>query len=95
MNSQIFENSDAYRRALARVSDLIELDPSPDSDDGRELNYLGLLVEAYEADHFPEVRAEPEIPEQTRRVLEFISAPANAHLFTKDAALKAFVHVKA
>lgn len=36
----------------------------------------------------------PVLSEQTRRTFEFISDPANAHLFTKEAARKAFAHVK-
>lgn len=36
----------------------------------------------------------PVLSEQTRRTFEFISDPANAHRFTKEAALKAFAHVK-
>lgn len=40
------------------------------------------------------VHKEPVLSEQTRRTFEFISDPANAHLFTKEAARKAFAHVK-
>ena len=36
----------------------------------------------------------PKLSEQTRRTFEFISDPANAHLFSKEAARKAFAHVK-
>lgn len=36
----------------------------------------------------------PVLSEQTRRTFEFISDQANAHRFTKEAALKAFAHVK-
>ena len=39
-------------------------------------------------------RNKPVLSEQTRRTFEFISDPANARLFTKDAARKAFAHVK-
>lgn len=38
--------------------------------------------------------AAPALSEQTRRTFEFISDPANAHLFSKAAARKAFAHVK-
>lgn len=31
---------------------------------------------------------------ETRRTFEFISDPANSHLFSKEAARKAFAHVK-
>lgn len=41
-----------------------------------------------------EVVRKPVLSEQTRRTFEFISDPANAHHFTKAAALKAFAHVK-
>ena len=36
----------------------------------------------------------PVLSEQTRQTFEFISDPANAHLFTKEAARKAFAHIK-
>lgn len=36
----------------------------------------------------------PVLSEQTRRTFEFISDAANAHRFTKEAALKAFAHVQ-
>lgn len=37
---------------------------------------------------------QPVLSEQTRRTFEFISDPENAHYFTKEAALKAFAHIK-
>ncbi len=40
------------------------------------------------------VSRKPMLSEQTRRTFEAISDPKNAHLFTVDAALKAFAHVK-
>jgi HTH-type transcriptional regulator/antitoxin HigA len=42
-----------YKAMLAEVSTLIELDPDSDSPEGERLEVLGLLVEAYEAKHFP------------------------------------------
>ena len=36
----------------------------------------------------------PDLTEQTQRTFEVISAPENARLFTKDAAMKAFNHIK-
>ncbi|WP_413191626.1 hypothetical protein [Pararobbsia alpina] len=42
-----------YEAALARVSALVDLDPAPASPDGNELDVLSLLVERYEAEHFP------------------------------------------
>jgi len=42
-----------YKAMLAAVSALIDLDPEPDSPEGERLEVLGLLVEAYEAKHYP------------------------------------------
>lgn len=42
-----------YKAMLAMVSLLIEMDPDPESPVGVRLNTLGLLVEMYEAKHFP------------------------------------------
>lgn len=42
-----------YKVLLAEVSALIELDPDADSPEGERLETLGLLVEAYEARHYP------------------------------------------
>ncbi len=39
-------------------------------------------------------RTTPVLSAETRRTFEFISDPANAHLFSKEAARKAFAHVK-
>lgn len=41
------------------------------------------------------VRAsQPKISAKTRSTFKMISDPKNAHLFTVDAALKAFAHIK-
>ena len=42
-----------YKAMLAEVSAFIELDPDADSLEGERLEVLGLLVEAYEAKHYP------------------------------------------
>jgi len=42
-----------YRAALARVSELVDLDPAPDTPEGEHLEVLGTLVQAYEAQHYP------------------------------------------
>lgn len=42
-----------YKVLLAEVSALIELDPDADSPEGERLEKLGLLVEEYEARHYP------------------------------------------
>ena len=42
-----------YLDALRIVSTLIDLDPSPNSEEGEKLEVLGTLVQAYEAKHYP------------------------------------------
>jgi HTH-type transcriptional regulator / antitoxin HigA len=42
-----------YRVALTQVSDLVDLDPHPDSPEGERLELLSTLVEAYEARRYP------------------------------------------
>jgi HTH-type transcriptional regulator/antitoxin HigA len=52
--------SDAdYRAMLAQVSDLIDLDPAPDTPEGERLEVLSTLVEAWEAEHYPIEAPEP------------------------------------
>jgi HTH-type transcriptional regulator/antitoxin HigA len=52
--------SDAdYRAMLALVSDLIDLDPAPQSPEGERLEVLGLLVQAWEETHY---RIDPPDP---------------------------------
>lgn len=46
-------NNETYRAALARVSDLIDLDPTAESPEGEELKALGMLVQTYETNNFP------------------------------------------
>lgn len=53
MEVRAIRNDETYRATLARVSDLIDLDPAPDSAEGEELEILGTLVQAYEAKHYP------------------------------------------
>lgn len=42
-----------YEAALIVVSTLVDADPSPDSPGGELLDILSILIERYEADHFP------------------------------------------
>ncbi|RDK07324.1 helix-turn-helix domain-containing protein [Cupriavidus lacunae] len=42
-----------YKEALAAVSALIDADPAPDTPEGDKLEILAMLVERYEAEHFP------------------------------------------
>ncbi len=53
MEVKAIRNDDTYRATLARLSDLIDLDPVPESAEGEELEILGTLVQAYEAKHYP------------------------------------------
>jgi HTH-type transcriptional regulator/antitoxin HigA len=42
-----------YRSALKIVSQLIDMDPAPNTPEGDHLELLGTLVEAWERRHFP------------------------------------------
>lgn len=53
MEVRAIRSEEIYREVLARVSDLIDMDPAPESPEGEELEVLGTLVEAYEAKHYP------------------------------------------
>jgi HTH-type transcriptional regulator/antitoxin HigA len=48
-----------YKAMLAVVSDLIDLDPAPDSPEGERLEVLGLLVQAWEEKHYPIAPPDP------------------------------------
>lgn len=52
--------SDAdYRAMLAQVSDLIDLDPAPETPEGERLEVLSTLVAAWEAEHYPVEAPDP------------------------------------
>ena len=53
MEVKAIRDETTYRATLARVSELVDLDPAPESAEGEELEILGTLVEAYEAKHYP------------------------------------------
>ena len=53
MEVKAIRDEKTYRAILTRVSDLVDLDPMPDSPQGEELEILGTLVEAYEAKRYP------------------------------------------
>ena len=42
-----------YEAALKAVSALVDMDPAPGTPEGDELEILAILVEKYEAEHFP------------------------------------------
>lgn len=51
MNIHPIKTEKDYHNALARVAEL--MDAEPDSEAGAELDVLAILVDAYEAKHFP------------------------------------------
>ena len=53
MNIQPIHTKTAYKAALKRVSTLVDLDPKRGTALGNELEILGTLVQAYEAEHYP------------------------------------------
>ncbi len=53
MNIQPIHTKTAYKAALKRVSHLIDLDPKRGTALGNELEILGTLVQAYEAEQYP------------------------------------------
>lgn len=53
MDIQPIHTEADYRAALRVVSDLIDLDPQRFTPEGDRLEILGLLVQAYEAEHYP------------------------------------------
>jgi HTH-type transcriptional regulator/antitoxin HigA len=59
MEIRAIRSEEAYRAMLARVSDLIDMDPEQDSPEGEELEVLGTLVEAYEAKRYPNSPPDP------------------------------------
>lgn len=53
MDIQPIHTEADYQAALKVVSTLIDLDPERFTPDGDRLAILGLMVEAYEAEHYP------------------------------------------
>jgi HTH-type transcriptional regulator / antitoxin HigA len=49
----VIKSEAQYREVLARVNDLVEIDPTPESDLGRELEVLAVLLQEYERRVFP------------------------------------------
>ncbi|RQR49713.1 transcriptional regulator [Burkholderia sp. Bp9140] len=48
-----------YKAALKAVSALVDLDPAPGTPEGDELEIMAILIERYEAEHFPLVLPNP------------------------------------
>ncbi len=52
MEIRAIRDEATYHAALAEVSALIDLDPAPESAEGKRLEAIGTLVEVYEARHY-------------------------------------------
>ncbi|WP_028222037.1 helix-turn-helix domain-containing protein [Paraburkholderia oxyphila] len=53
MNILPVRTEDDYKAALAVVAALVDVDPEPGTEDGDRLEIISLLIEHYEAEHFP------------------------------------------
>lgn len=49
----VLESKRDYESALARVDELMDMNPGQKTDQGRELKLLLVLVERYEDEHYP------------------------------------------
>jgi HTH-type transcriptional regulator / antitoxin HigA len=49
---EVVKSAEQYKSALARVNVLIDKDPMPDSEEGKELELISLLIDSYEAIQF-------------------------------------------
>ena len=52
MKPAVVKSRDQYAQYLARIEELVPIDPAPDSSLGQELELLSLLVEEYEGRTF-------------------------------------------
>lgn len=57
-----------YEAALKAVSTLMDMDPAPSTPEGGDLEILAILVEKYEAEHFP--MSEPNTSDAIRFRME-------------------------
>jgi HTH-type transcriptional regulator / antitoxin HigA len=48
-----------YDEAIARINQLLDLNPEPGSEGDNELEILSTLVEAYEDEHYPILPPDP------------------------------------
>jgi len=53
MNAKIIKSEEDYEEALARVDELMDLDPEPESLEGQELELLAVLIERFEDEMYP------------------------------------------
>ena len=59
MKPKIIKTEDELEEALERIDVLMDSDPSPESDEGRELELLAMLVEQYEEVAYPIAKPSP------------------------------------
>jgi HTH-type transcriptional regulator / antitoxin HigA len=59
MEIRPLHTNDDYKAALKRTSALVDLDPARGTPEGDELEVLSILVERYEAEHFPMEKPDP------------------------------------
>ncbi len=52
MRIKLIKNEEEYQKALNRVDELLEIDPTIDTDLSDELDILVLLIEKYEEEHW-------------------------------------------
>lgn len=57
-----------YLEALKELSALIDIDPGIDTVEGKRLDVLGTLVQAYEAKHYPMDTPDPSLPSSSGRI---------------------------
>ncbi|WP_241021547.1 transcriptional regulator [Burkholderia sp. Ac-20353] len=53
MNIHPIRTESDYKATLKVVSALVDADPAPGTPEGDQLDILSILIERYEADHFP------------------------------------------
>ncbi len=63
----VLRDEGEYNTAIAEIDHLLDIDPSPGSEDYERLEFLSVLIQAYEDTHFP-------IEEQTtpQEVVDFM-----------------------
>ena len=49
----VLRNAREYKAAVAEIDDLLDADPRPGTEEHDRLEFLSVLVEAYEAEHDP------------------------------------------
>jgi len=59
VNVKVLKSPDDYSAAMARLSDLMSLDPAAGTDEENELELLALVIEAYERKIVSPVKPDP------------------------------------